>query len=86
MKKIAKAKMFEPETRGPIVLRFEADKTPNEVYEYVIDSIDKAVGVIVALGKPELLREGELRVQEFAARLHSAQSPYNHMPVRKEEI
>jgi hypothetical protein len=63
----------EATASGPINIIFNADKTPGEVYQYTIDSIEKAFEVIIALGSRELCHEAESRLKGFAARLHNEQ-------------
>ncbi len=61
------------QTGGPIILKFESEKTVGEVYEIAIDTIDRAFDVMIALGSPELLRQAELRLDDFKARVKNAQ-------------
>lgn len=68
---------------APIVLKFESTKTPNEVYEYLIDSIDKAFGVVMAFGDQELMRQSELRLENLKAQLHNAQANLSGRPLER---
>ena len=54
-----------------LVIRFESQKTPGEVYNVVIDTIDKAIDVVAGLASPELRRELILKLSDWSAKVEN---------------
>lgn len=57
-----------------VVIQFKSDKTPGEIYNHVIGSIDQSLDFIIAMAKPELLRAMEMWLLDRMARVKNAQS------------
>lgn len=61
-------------TPNTIVIQFNSEKTPGEMYDYAINGMDQTMGFLIALGKPEMLRSMELWLSENLAKVKNAQS------------